>query len=281
MLKGMNEALQYIESNLDQKLDLAEVAKRAYCSEYHFKRLFSLLSGMTISEYIRKRRLTVASIEIRDTDVKVIQTAMKYGYQSPDAFSRAFQNFHGVSPSVARNSEYPLKAHPKMSFQLTIQGGVEMKYRIVEKESFQIVGVKHAVEMDEGELVPSYDEILANINDNQMRTLENLSFTETGYGIVHVTANYKEDADGKAMFDQFIGALTKNEELDNYASLKIPPLLWAIFEVEGDWQAIEDYWQRIYSEWLPSSSYELKEGPEILADKGDKTEIWISVIKKD
>lgn len=111
MLKGMNMVLNYIEENLDNHIDLKEVAKRAYCSEYHFKRLFSLLSGITLSEYIRRRRLTVAALELKDKHVKVIDIVFKYGYQSPDAFSRAFQSFHGVIPTLARNPEQNLKAY--------------------------------------------------------------------------------------------------------------------------------------------------------------------------
>lgn len=137
----MNEALNYIEENLDCHLDLKEVAKKAYCSEYHFKRLFSLLAGITISEYIRRRRLTIAAMELKNFNAKVIDIAIKYGYQSPDAFSRAFQNFHGVLPTKARLPGQNLKAYPRLSFQLSVQGGIVMKYRIVEKDSFQIVGV--------------------------------------------------------------------------------------------------------------------------------------------
>nr|WP_149472768.1 AraC family transcriptional regulator [Oceanobacillus polygoni] len=281
MLKGMNDSLSYIEDNLDSHIDLEEVAKRAYCSEHHFKRLFSLLSGITISEYIRRRRLTLAALDLKDQHVKVIDIAIKYGYQSPDAFSRAFQGFHGVIPSLARNPEQNLKAYPRMSFQLTIQGGVEMNYRIVEKEPFQVVGVKYSVEMADGELSPAYEDMITAISDSKMNELESMSDTEERYGIVHVSVNYNESAEGKATFDQYIGAITTKEVTDAYSTLEIPSLLWAIFEVDGDWQQIEEHWQRIYSEWLPSSSYELAEGPEMLASKDRKSEIWISVKKKD
>lgn len=279
MLKGMNEALTYIEDHLDSNIDLKEVAKRAYCSEYHFKRLFSLLSGITISEYIRRRRLTVAALELKDQHVKVIDIALKYGYQSPDAFSRAFQSFHGVIPTLARNPEQNLKAYPRMSFQLTIQGGVEMKYRIIEKEPFNVVGVKYAVEIVNDILSPTYEDMIAGISDNRMKELESLSNNEP-YGIVHVSINYSENMEGKATFDQYIGAVTTKVETNAYSTLEIPSFLWAIFEVDGDWTHVEEHWQRIYSEWLPSSSYELAEGPEILASKDQKSEIWISVKKK-
>lgn len=279
MLKGMNMVLNYIEENLDNHIDLKEVAKRAYCSEYHFKRLFSLLSGITLSEYIRRRRLTVAALELKDKHVKVIDIVFKYGYQSPDAFSRAFQSFHGVIPTLARNPEQNLKAYPRMYFQLTIQGGVEMKYRIVEKESFKVVGVKYTVEMINQILSPTYEDMIAAISDTQMKEMESISNKEP-YGIVHVTVNYSEDSEGNATFDQYIGAVTTNEDTYGYSTIEIPTFLWAIFEVDGDWQQVEETWKRIYSEWLPSSSYELAEGPEMLVSKDQKSEIWIAVRKK-
>ncbi|WP_019156552.1 AraC family transcriptional regulator [Robertmurraya massiliosenegalensis] len=279
MLKGMNEALSYIEDHLDSHIDLKEVAKRAYCSEFHFKRLFSLLSGISISEYIRRRRLTVAALELKKQHVKVIDIAIKYGYQSPDAFSRAFQSFHGVIPTLARNPEQILKAHPRLSFQLTIQGGIEMKYRIVEREPFKVVGVNYAVEMVNGILSPTYEDMIAGISDTRMKELEYISNKEP-YGIVHVSVNYSENMEGKANFDQYIGAVTTKEATDEYSTLEIPGYLWAIFEVDGDWTQVEEHWQRIYSEWLPSSSYELAEGPEMLVSKDQKSEIWVAIKKK-
>ena len=280
MLQGMNNALNYIEENLDSTIDLNEVANRAICSEYHFKRLFTLLSGITISEYIRRRRLTLAALELKDSQLKVIDIAMKYGYQSPDAFSRAFQNYHGVTPSLSRKPQQNLKAYPRMTFQLTIQGGSEMKYRIVEKEAFKVIGVKYEVEMANEILSPTYESMIAGISDEKMSELESFSNKEP-YGIVHISVNYSESSDGKAIFNQYIGAVTTKEEKNEYSTLEVPALIWAIFEVTGDWLQVEKNWQRIYSEWLPTSSYELTEGgPEILASKDQKSEIWISIKKK-
>lgn len=279
MLKGMNQALNYIEENLDNTIDLNEVATRAFCSEYQFKRLFAFLSGITISEYIRRRRLTLAALELKDSQVKIIDIALKYGYQSPDAFSRAFQNYHGVTPSVSRKPQQTVKAYPRMTFQLTIQGGNEMNYRIVEKAAFKVVGVKYEVEMVDEILSPTYENMITSISDAKMSELESFSNHEPS-GIVHVSANYSESSDGKATFNQYIGAVT-TEENDDYSTLEVPALTWAIFEVEGDWLQVEKHWQRIYSEWLPTSSYELIEGgPEILASKDHKSEIWVSIKKK-
>lgn len=142
LLKSMNRALKYIEENLTNDIDFQEAAKLAFCSEYHFKRMFSFLAGISLSEYIRRRRLTLAAFELKDSNVKVIDIAIKYGYNSPDSFARAFQNLHGINPSKARLNGHSLKAYPRMTFQLTIKGGNEMNYRIEEKEAFRIVGIK-------------------------------------------------------------------------------------------------------------------------------------------
>ncbi|RNA66919.1 AraC family transcriptional regulator [Alteribacter keqinensis] len=277
MLKGMNDALSYIEENLGEHIDLKEVAKIALCSEYHFKRLFSLLSGITITEYIRRRRLTLAALDLKDSHVKVIDVALKYGYQSPDAFTRVFQNYHGVTPSAARNTEQNLKAYPRMTFQLTITGGTEMKYRIVEKEAFKVAGIKYEVDMVNGLLTPDYEHMMSSISDEKMKELESSSTSEPR-GVIHVTANYSESAEGKTAFDQYIGAAVTQAPSGNDSVLDVPALTWAVFEAEGAWEEVEDHWQRIYSEWLPSSSCELAQGPEILASK--KSEIWIPIKEK-
>lgn len=120
LLKNMNGALKHIEENLTNDIDFKEVARMAFCSEYHLKRMFSFLAGITLSEYIRRRRLTLAAFELNDSNEKVIDIALKYGYKSPDSFARAFQNLHGITPSEARNNGHSLKAYPRMtsSYQL-------------------------------------------------------------------------------------------------------------------------------------------------------------------
>lgn len=137
MLARLNEALSYIEENLTKPVDYKEAARIACCTEYHFTRMFSFLAGITLSEYIRRRRLTLAALELSHRDIKVIDVALKYGYTSPDSFTRAFQSMHGITPSEARFHGQSLKAFPRMTFQLTIKGGSEMNYRIEDKEADQ------------------------------------------------------------------------------------------------------------------------------------------------
>ncbi|GAA0492629.1 hypothetical protein GCM10008986_18750 [Salinibacillus aidingensis] len=119
LLKSMNDAMSYIEANLTKEIDFKEVARIAQCSEYHFKRMFSFLAGITLSEYIRSRRLSLAAFELTNTNLKIIDIAVEFGYNSPDSFARAFQNLHGVTPLEARNNGQQLKAFPPMTFQLS------------------------------------------------------------------------------------------------------------------------------------------------------------------
>ncbi len=128
-----------------EDMDLREAARIACCSEYHFSRMFSFLAGITLSEYIRRRRLTLAAFELQNDNVRILDVAVKYGYGSADAFSRAFQGLHGFPPSSVKSQTGSIKAYPRMTFQLTVQGGSCMNYRIEKKRSFRIVGIMRRV----------------------------------------------------------------------------------------------------------------------------------------
>jgi AraC family transcriptional regulator len=140
-LDRMNGAMDYIEAHLMEDISYDQVAKRACCSTYHFQRMFSFIADVPLSEYIRRRRLTLAAFELQMSTVKVIDIAFKYGYESPEAFSRAFKYLHGVMPTSARDKGVALKAYPRMSFHISIKGDVEMNYRIEEKQAFEMFGI--------------------------------------------------------------------------------------------------------------------------------------------
>ncbi|MWC28104.1 AraC family transcriptional regulator [Paenibacillus sp. MMS18-CY102] len=287
MLENMNKALRYIEQNLADEIDYSEVAKRAVCSEYHFKRMFSFLAGVSLSEYVRRRRLTLAAFELQNRSGRIIDVAIKYGYDSPDSFARAFQTLHGITPSEARNAGQSLKAYPQMTFQLTIQGGNEMNYRIEEKEAFRIVGlmkrvpiVFHGVNPDIAAMWQSLDEHKIN----ELKQLSNVSPT----GLVSASTNFSEGRmEEKGELDHYIGVATTNECPAHLASLEVKASAWAIFEAVGPFPAtLQNVWGRIYSEWFPSSSYEQTGGPEMLWNESKditsptyRSEIWIPVSK--
>ena len=286
-LENMNSALSYIEENLTEEIDFKEIAKRACCSEYHFTRMFSFLAGVTLSEYIRRRRLTLAAFELRDSDIKVIDAAVKYGYNSPDAFTRAFQSLHGITPSEARTSGQSLKAYPQMTFQLTIKGGSEMNYRIVQKEKFSIVGLKKRVPLIYSGANPEIDAMWQSLNMDIINELKSLSNIEPA-GIISASTNFSEGRLEHGELDHYIGAATTKVCPEHFSELEVPASTWAVFEAVGPFpNTLQEIWGRIYAEWFPSSNYEVAEGPEILWNEHKDTtsptfrsEIWIPVQKK-
>lgn len=287
-LKRMNEALSYIEENLTNDIDLKEVARMAFCSEYHFQRMFSFLAGVTLSEYIRRRRLTLAAFELNNTNMRVIDVAIKYGYSSADSFARAFQGLHGITPSEARNNGQSLKAYPRMTFQLSIKGGNEMNYRIEEKEAFSVVGIKKRVPIVFSGVNPEISAMWKSLDGETIGKLKALSDVEP-IGLLSASTNFSEGRmEEKGELDHYIGVATNNECPSNLAELKVAASTWAVFEAVGPFpDTLQNVWGRIYSEWFPSSNYEIAEGPEILWNENKdvtspkfKSEIWIPVIKK-
>jgi AraC family transcriptional regulator len=174
-LENMKKAIDYIEDNLDAEIEYGKVAQIALCSQYHFQRMFAFLIGVPLSEYIRRRRLTLAAFDLQNSNEKIIDLALKYGYISPDSFSRAFVAMHGVTPSKAREKGISLKAYPRVTFSLSIKGVVEMNYRIEQKDLFAVVGVKQRFSHIDG-LGESIGKMWSKSNSNPPRG--NLSSSE-------------------------------------------------------------------------------------------------------
>lgn len=287
-LTSMNKALEYIEENLTDELDYSQISKIAFCSEYHFKRMFSFLAGISLSEYIRRRRLTLAAIELKNKNLRIIDIAVKYGYISADSFSRAFQNLHGILPSEARKEDAQIKAYPKMTFQLSIKGGNEMNYKIVEKQSFKIVGFKKRVSMVFKGINPEIAEMTSLLTPEIIKQLKSISNVEP-LGIISASTNFSEERmEGKGELDHYIGVASNSDDTASFDVLNVNSGTWAVFEAIGPFpETLQDVWGRIYSEWFPSSGYETVIGPEILwnenPDTGNpkyKSQIWIPVRKK-
>ncbi|WP_434796443.1 AraC family transcriptional regulator [Terrisporobacter vanillatitrophus] len=286
-LKCMNDALDYIEKNIENEINYREIAKIACCSEYHFKRMFSFIAGIGISEYIRRRRLTLAAFDLRNSDVRIIDIAVKYGYNSADSFARAFNIIHGIMPSEARNSKYMLKAYPKMTFQISISGGCEMNYRIVEKEAFKIVGLKKRVPIIFEGVNHEIAEMWQSLTPEKIMELKSLSNIEP-MGMLSASVNFSETRmDEQGELDHYIGVATTNKFVNQFEILEVNPGTWAVFEAVGEFpKTLQNVWGRIYSEWFPSSNYEVAPGPEILWNESKdttsptfKSEIWIPIVK--
>ncbi|MEH7495506.1 AraC family transcriptional regulator [Neobacillus niacini] len=288
-LRRLNDSIGYIEENLLEDIDIKEVARRAYCSEYHFQRMFSYLAGISLSEYIRRRRLSLAAFELMKSKVRILDVALKYGYNSPDSFTRAFQTLHGITPSEARKSGQSLKAFPRMTFQLTIKGGSEMNYRIIEKESFNLVGIKKRVPIIFNGVNPEIAAMWQSLDMEKINTLKQLSNVEP-MGLLSASTNFTEGRmEEKGELDHYIGVATTKDCPENLTKLEVPALTWAVFEAVGPFpETLQNVWGRIYSEWFPSSNYQLQVGPEMLWNEHKdvtsptfRSEIWVPVISKN
>lgn len=274
--KDIQNAVKYIEENLTEDIQIADIASAAYVSEFHFRRIFSVLCGFTIGEYIRSRRLTLAAQELSATDIKVIDAAVKYGYDSPDSFAKAFTRFHGISPSAAKEKGANLKSFAPLQIKLTLKGGTIMEYRIVEKAAFTVMGRSRRFSAD-----TSYDEI-PKFWDEHMQSGENKKVCGM-YGICL-------DGDGKN-FDYLIADnyLPCNDIPEGYVTRVIPAGTWAVFPCRGALpKALQDVNTKIWSEWLPNckdyklaGNYNIEMYTPLCDDPDDYySEIWIPVEKK-
>jgi AraC family transcriptional regulator len=283
----MNEALDYIESQLNDEIDDNELERITGTSVYHFRRMFSFLSGMSLGDYIRNRKLSNATFDLLHEGMSVTETAFKYGYESVDGFSRAFREWAGISPSKVKK-DHMLKAFPKLSFQLTIQGGINMDYRIEKKEPFNIVGVKKRVPIQfEGEN-QEIIKLAMSITPDQRKRMHSFANMEPNQ-VVNASYNLDEGCmEEKGSLDHMIGFLTTKEPgFDEFDVVEVPALTWAIFSSKGEFpKVMQETWGKIASEWLPSSDYELVNAPNIsftgdLSDRSNVySEIWFAVKKK-
>jgi AraC family transcriptional regulator len=287
-LKQFNLAMQYIEAHLAGEIDFDVVAQLACCSEYHFRRMFASLAGVGLSEYIRYRRLSQAAVELFQTNTRVIDVAVRYGYSSADAFTKAFQALHGVTPSEARLTGTSIKVFPPMTFQLTVRGGEMMEYRIVEKVAFYIVGVHERVKLQYRGVNPEIAALWESLSEADIEALDQLC-DEQPQGLLNASVNFTDERSEGSLVDHYIGvATTQAPATGKWTALTVPASTWAVFTSHGKFpDALQEVWGRIYTEWLTTSGYELANGPELLWTGTEDyeapdfhAEIWIPVVKK-
>jgi len=304
LLERMNLAIDHVEKHMTEALDLSKLAQLTGSSTYNFQRMFSMVTGITITEYVRRRRLTLAALELQKGDVKVIDVALKYGYDSPTSFGRAFQALHGITPSEAKKSNIKLKAFPKMTFQITIQGVSEMNYRIVKTKPFNVFGIETSVttvgehyfqhggktweEIWETNFQNGkYAQLVSDVGEEKLPGYD-VMFVEEMVS-VHALMNYKKIDDTTYGYMQ-CGFVTPESKTDGYTVVDIPEMTWAVFPTGiQSWadigSAVDEVFRKFYSEWLPTSEYEKADGPEFemhtqfTLEEGN-IELWMPVRKK-
>lgn len=288
-IRQLNQVFNYIEVNLDGEISYEEISKIVNCSIYNFQRMFSYIAGKSLSEYIRNRRLTLAAFDILNTDVKLIDIALKYGYESQDSFTRAFKIFHGVLPSKVRSEAVQLKSCPKLSFQITIRGENHMNYQIEEWPAFKIAGFVHQIKTENAfEIIPQIWDHFCK-GDDMGRMLEFLKEAE-GRPAGIIGAGVGAEGGNSENIAYLIGA-TNWVDAEGYKYT--PPLegmkeysfkaaTWAIFKAVGELpDSVQNIYKQFYSEWLPNSGYELDDLPAIECYFPDGQEVWIAITKKE
>ncbi|MGW4203973.1 GyrI-like domain-containing protein [Streptomyces sp. NPDC004726] len=283
MLDRLNQAMEHIETRLDGRIEAAELARIAMTSEYHFRRLFSALAGIGLSEYIRRRRLTVAGAEVIAGRRTLLDIAVRYGYGSAEAFARAFRAVHGVGPGEARRTGAVLRSQPRMSFRLIVEGSSSMRYRVAEKEAFRVVGRRTRVPIVHEGMNPALVEFIRGIGRETLARLEDLSDQEPR-GIVGVSENIDPSrAEGTEM-DYLHGVVTTAAAPEDMETLGVPAGTWAVFESSGPFPHTLQYlWRDVFTQWFPSNPYRSRPGPEILRTRLSpdgteaEAELWIPV----
>ncbi|WKA58473.1 AraC family transcriptional regulator [Planococcus shenhongbingii] len=282
-VESLQQAIDYMEDHLDEPIAIEQIAKRANASVFHFQRTFTILTDMTVGEYLRGRRLTLAAHELSNTDNKIIDIAYKYGYDTPEAFSKAFRRQHGITPSEARRNLGGLKSYNRLVLQVKLRGAEPMKYKIVERDGFKVVGFKRTFSTANDENMRGIPQMWRETNANGLD--EKLFRVNSGEieGVLGVCV-----AGEGASMDYWIAAETDREATEEFEEMEIPASKWGVFEVHGPMpDAMQNAWKKIFTEWFPSNPYEYAGTPELEVyphadpyQPDSYSEIWIPLKNK-
>lgn len=282
-IERISEAISYIEDNLTNELTIEKIASNVLISPFYFQKGFSMLCGFTISDYIRQRRIALAGGELVSTDKKIIDIALKYGYDSPDSFTKAFTRFHGITPTAVRKDGAKIKSFAPLKISFTLKGGFTMDCKIVKKDSFTVIGTSKKFPYDnaKSEIPKFWAEHYQTGKGNTVCGMYGVNIDER--------MSYKEFE--YLIADDYNG---KSEVPDGFVTKTIPAFTWAVFPCSGAMpSAMQDVNQKIFSEWLPNcKDYEFAAGyniemyndpsnyPNGIQDENYYSEIWIPVKQK-
>ncbi|WP_081165807.1 AraC family transcriptional regulator [Lactococcus garvieae] len=279
MLKAFNKAMDYIEDHLTENIESQKIAQIALVSDYHFRRMFSYLTGLSLSEYIRKRRLSEAANALL-AGTSVTEAAFLYGYDSLEGFSRAFKEWSGRTPKSVQEGKF-VPTFSKINFQMTMTGGKSMEVKIVEKPAFKLIGVQKRVKQQYEGVNQEILDFTYTITEEQRKKMRAL-----GDLFPKMPLNISYEADETHLTHMIGFASTQDNIFEDLVQIEVPENLWAIFSSKGvfpnDFQAT---WKEIFSQWIPSSDYELVDLPQIsftdwLSEGEEKySEIWLPLKK--
>ena len=296
---GLQKAIDYIEDNLTETIDYEIVAAQSFSSSYHFQRVFSILCGFTIGEYIRNRRLSLAGTELATSDAKVIDVALKYGYESPDSFAKAFQKFHGILPSQARNNGSTMKSYSRLVLNFSLKGGKLMNYRIENKPEMILTGYKaYFTGVPYGKDRERQEEQLfvttrgkqwflrgASRNIDAYCVITNITDEGYDYYYCHLLDGWERDN----LYNKDVTGVDFVEDL-GLENIVIPETTYVVFETNDVKNPICDYFNllnlriQILTEWMPEMGFQLKNAPELavyhwLPKAERNVQIWMPIEK--
>ena len=279
-IERLNQTINYMEEHLTGEIAYEELARLACCSTYHYQRMFGYMAGVSLSEYIRRRRMSLAAVDLLGGEEKIVDLALKYGYSSPTAFNRAFQSVHGIAPSAVKKGGANVKTYPPISFKITVKGVEEMNYRIENREEIRIVGISQPLHK---EIEKNFEVVPQMWGKAAMDgTIPRLAGMMDGQpmGLLGVSACGEEEN-----WRYFIAVASSAPAEDGLEEYRIPASTWAVFSGSGTNLSIQELERRIVTEWLPTSGYEYGNAPDIEVylnpyPANAQFEVWIPVRKK-
>jgi len=266
VIATLNQLVDEVEAHLDDDLDLAGFARRAGTTEYHLRRMFSSLAGMPLSEYLRRRRMTVAAAYVLGDD-DLLSIAVRYGYGSTEAFARAFRAVHGAGPGDVRRDGGSLRTQPQLRFRLTVEGSHTMDTRITERPAFRLIGHSTRVPLIHEGVNPHIQAHIASLPPEEHARLKQLSSTEPA-GLLQVSADVDPDyAEGSLLTYLHGVAVAEGTPVpDDLDVIEVAAGTWAVFRTSGDYpSALQQTWAATATDWFPSNPWRLRPGPSIVA----------------
>jgi AraC family transcriptional regulator len=286
VISTLNQLVDLVEEHLAEEFDVGALARSSGTTEYHLRRMFSSLAGMPLSEYVRRRRMTVAAADVVRGEDDLLSIAVRHGYGSTEAFGRAFRAVHGAGPSDVRRDGGPLRAQPQLRFRLTVEGNIPMDTRIADRPAFRLVGHAARVPLIHHGVNPHIQQHIAALPAEEHRRLKALGDTEPP-GLLQVCDDLDPDsAEGSELTYLHGVAISQDTpNPDGLHAIDVPAGRWAVFRTAGPHpQALQDTWAATATEWFPSNPWRLRPGPSIVAvlDRADDfstatTELWLPV----
>ncbi|MDI6102405.1 AraC family transcriptional regulator [Actinoplanes sp. NEAU-A12] len=267
MISALNRLVDHVEKHLTEELALDRLAGDLGTTEYHLRRMFSSLAGMPLSEYVRRRRMTVAATDVVSGGDDLLSIAVRHGYGSTEAFGRAFRAVHGATPGEARRDGGPLRTQPQLRFRLTVEGSTPMDTRVIDRPAFRLVGHAARVPLIHEGVNPHIQRHISSLPPEEHVRLKSLSNTDPS-GILQVSDDLEEDrAEGSELTYLHGVAVTADTtppgDLD---AIEVPAGAWAVFRTSGAFPAaLQQTWAATATEWFPSNRWRMRPGPSIVA----------------